>query len=43
MARRASRRYSRNAAGKIHNAKSGRFTRIKRNSKGRFTRKAGRK
>ncbi len=38
MARRASRRFSVNRSGKAHGSK-GRYTHVKRNSKGRFTRK----
>jgi hypothetical protein len=39
MAHRASRRFSVNRRGKAHGAK-GRFTRVKRDNKGRFTRKS---
>jgi hypothetical protein len=38
MVHRSSRRYSVNRRGKVH-GKHGRFTRIKRNKKGQFTRK----
>jgi hypothetical protein len=39
MAHRASRRFSVNRRGKAHSSKNGRFTRVKRNKKGQFTRK----
>lgn len=39
MARRASRRFSVNRRGKAHSSKNGRYTKVKRDNKGRFTRK----
>lgn len=36
---RHTRRYAVNRLGKIHSSKTGRYTRIKRNKKGQFTRK----
>lgn len=36
---RHTRRFSVNRRGKVHSSKSGRYTRIKRNKKGQFSRK----